>query len=261
MELGKSEINEGAAGEGLDFDPDDRIEIADANEPAGAREGGEPEVAGSFETALHDAEYLAAPVEGLAETREGFQELENGNKLYDHPAEAGERLNSDQGNAVWRVEGDCGLVSAENVARLAGKDVSEADVVGIARANGDCDYGVFKRACENGGTMSSQICDVLGRLGIAAEVKGKMPLDDMAKSVESGRGVIAAVEVSKFWGGAEKGGHAVAVTSVERTPDGKVAAFYVCDSGTGGNDSCRRVGVGQFGASLRDSIVTTKPIR
>ena len=255
-EMGTHEISESPVEKSrLDFDPNIRkVDASYSKEAEGAP---------NPESVLHDPEALSKPMEGLSETREGFHQLENGNTLFDRPGETGEMLNHDQGNAVKRVEGDCGLVSAENVARMAGKDVSEADVVDIARVNGDCDYGIFKNPGDNGGATSEQIKDVLGRLGIDADVKEKPSVDDVAKAVESGRGVIACVRTGEFWEDPayDGGGHAVTVTSVERGPDGDVVAFRVCDSGTGGKDSCRAVSADLLESSLMETVVTDKPIR
>ena len=255
-EIAAHEIGESSAEKPrLDFDPN--VRKGDASHDKEAEGTPNPE------SLRHDPEALSKPVEGLSETRECFHQLENGNMLFDHPGETGEMLNCDQGNAVKRVEGDCGLVSAENVARMAGKDVSEADVVGIARENGNCDYGIFNNPGDNGGATSEQIKDVLGRLGIEASVEEKPSAADVAKAVESGRGVIACVRTGEFWEDPayDGGGHAVTVTSVERGPDGDVVAFRVCDSGTGGKDPCRTVSADLLESSLIETVVTDKPIR
>lgn len=254
MELGNHEVDEVAAGTAeLDFDPDKLIGGAETKESDAP--------AGNPEAVLHDPEQLAQPVEGLAETRQDVEQLDNGNTVFDHPQDTGELLNSNQGEAVQGFEQTCGLVSAENIARLAGKDVSEADVVGIACVNGDCENHRFFHVADNGAATSGQIVDVLRHLGIDAKVDRTPAIDKLAGTVESGRGVIACVEVSWFWESYPfPGGHAVTLTSVERAPDGKVVAFYVCDSGTGGEDSCRRVDAGTLSSALREAVVTEKPI-
>ncbi len=255
MELGKAEIQEaqGGAPHELGFDPDKLIGGIETHE-ADAR-------AENPEAALHDPEQLAAPVEGLEQTQQGFEQLDNGNTRYDHPQETGTVLNSNQGEAVKGFVQDCGLVSAENVCKLAGKDISEADVIAVARKNKDCDDHVLFHAEDNGGATSDQICDVLSHLGVNAEVKGALPINEVAGAVESGRGVIACVDVSKFWESWPfPGGHAVTLTSVERNPAGDVVAFYVCDSGTGGEDACRRVEADRLSNSLRETLITEKPI-
>lgn len=260
MELGKTEVNETAAGTAeLDFDPDKLIGGTDNQEHEKTNDADElPE---RTESALHDPEQLAQPVEGLAETQQGTERLDNGNTVFDHPRETGERLNSNQGEAVSGFSGTCGLVSAENVARLAGKDVSEADVIGLARANGDCTDHMFFRTEDNGASTSKQIANVLGHLGIEANVDKAPSCDKLANSVESGRGVIACVDASKFWSDwPYGGGHAVTVTSVERNTKDDVVAFYVCDSGTGGEDSCRRVEAGTLSNAIWEAVVTEKPI-
>ena len=282
MELGKSEVSE--AGEEsfkLDFDPDkligggvDNSEVAEGDDA--------PEIPGvsaidvipdsllsgieaffdASEKVLHDPEQLSVPIEGLEQTQQDYEQLENGNTIYDHPQETGEKLNSNQGNAVPGFVGTCGLVSAENVARMAGKDVSEADTVGIACENKDCQHHFWWPAEANGGTSPENLCSVLGHLGIDATADYEPSINEMADAVESGHGVIAFVDVFEFWPDNEQeGGHAVTVTSVERDPDSSIAAFYVCDSGTGGEDACRRVDVDLFDASLNYSVTTNDIIR
>lgn len=86
----------------------------------------------------------------------------------------------------------------------------------------------------------------------------------LADAVASGRGVIVGVEVSEFWNNFPyEGDHAIVLTSVERNPFGKPIAFYVCDSGSGEDDSARRVDSDTMERSLDGgpAIVTAKPIR
>ncbi|MDO4848940.1 MAG: C39 family peptidase [Coriobacteriia bacterium] len=269
MELGKAEIKEtqGDTPE-LGFDPDQLIsgnEVGENEEPEGADT---PEVMDvsevdvNPETVLHDPEQLAAPVEGLEQTQQGFEQLDNGNTLFDHPYETGATLNSNQGKAVPGFVGTCGLVSAENVCKLAGKDISEADVVGIARENKDCKHHFWWPAEANGATNAYTICDVLSHLGIGASIDASCSIAKMADSVESGHGVIALVDVGEFWPDVgQDGGHAVTVTSVERNPDGSIAALYVCDSGRKGEQPCRRAEPDLFNESLYCAVVTDDIVR
>ncbi len=263
MELGKTEINEsGPATTELDFDPDKLIGGNEADESKGRESTETLESNKNPETVLHDPEQLAEPIEGLEQTKEGFEQLDNGNTIYDHPRETGKLLNSNQGEAVPGFVGTCGLVSAENVAIMAGKDVSEADVVNVACKNGDCERHFWLPAEAKGGTTPAAICNVLGHLGISAALDHEPSIDKLADAVESGRGVIACVDVAEFWPNAQQeGGHAVTVTSVERDPEGNVTAFYVCDSGTHGHDAYRRVDVDVFDTSLDYAVTTDSIIR
>ena len=245
----------------LDFNPDHLMESAASRLDIGTDE--EASETCSLETRRSDSDYLAQPVKGLDATREGFQTLENGNSIYDHPFEVADKLNCNQGNAVPGFMGTCGLVSVENVCRLAGKEnVTEADIINVAMAHGDCDYHFRKPPENNGGTTFKQIQDILSHVGIESTVLGLPSIENVARNVEAGHGVIACVDVSEFWDDSHyEGLHAVTVTSVERDSTGNVAGFYVCDSGTGGIDGCRRVGSDMLDSALFTTIVTSKPIR
>ncbi len=245
----------------LDFNPDRLMEPT--TDCANIGRDKKAEEARPLEAQRSDPDYLAKPIMGVDATREGFQTLENGNSIYDHPFEIADKLNCNQGNAVPGFAGTCGLVSVENVCRLAGKEnVTEADIINVAMAHGDCDYHFREQPEENGGTTSEQIRDILSLVGIESAVLGLPSIEDVARNVEAGHGVIAGVDVSEFWDSPFcEGLHAVTVTSVERDSAGNVAGFYVCDSGTGGIDGCRRVGAGVLDSALFEAIVTSKPIR
>lgn len=201
------------------------------------------------------------PIAGLPETRQETHVLEDGSTLFDSPVETGALLNSRQGRGIEGFEGTCGIVSAENVARLAGKDITEADAVGVACDRGLCLKG---RDCpgDNGAIDPEGIAALLDALGIEPSLVLPSTIDALARLVEGGHGVIAVVEVGRFWEeAAEESKHAVTVTSVERDQDGGLSAFYVCDSGTGGDDSARRVSAGLMGESLSgDPIIATAQV-
>ena len=232
-----SDVDENQHGiDGLGFDPDKLIEP---------------------ETPFRDESYLSSPelvcyrVEGLGQTGQETRMLENGNSLFDSPVETGERLNSCQGEAVPNFKGDCGLVSCQNVALLAGKEITEADVVSLASRMGLCSEGGDAPE-DNGATSWLSIAEVLHAIGIAPSFIAGSSSEEIAGVVESGRGVIACVEISEFWDVPFEGKHAVTIISVERDPDGNAIAFYVCDSGTGGEDSARRVDSENMLNSLSD---------
>ena len=255
MELGKTEINEAQSdAPELGFDPDKLIGGIETHE-ADAR-------AANPEATLHDPETIYEPVDGLEQTQEGFQQLESGNVIFDRPHEAAEFLNSDQGHVFNDVRGDCGLVSIENICRLAGKDVSEADVVVDAIATNECYYNPADCPVNNGGTDLDNIERVLEHFGIDSDYVIYPESNEVADAVESGKGVIACVDAAEYNSEAfEEGLHAITVTSVERDPDGDVVAFYVCDSGTGGADGCKRVGVDTFESSAFAVVITDATIR
>lgn len=192
-------------------------------------------------------------IDPLPETRQGWQTLDNGNRVFNTPLETGERLNWHQGMAYSNIQGDCGLVCCENIALMAGKNVTEADVVGYARDNGLCTIGSTD-SNDNGGTYATDRQIVLSRLGIESYLENDKSVSHVADLVESGRGVIASVNVGSFWNEYaydDAGGHAVTLLSVERNRSGEPVAFYVCDSGI--RDRARRVDIGTlFGSLLAD---------
>ena len=203
----------------------------------------------------------------LPQTRQGRQEYTfNGEKrsCFNDPWTTGTQLNSRQGTAIDSFRGTCGLASCENVARLAGKDISEADVITVATSNHLCAiYGGNPGA--TGGTTPEMRQQVLGCLGIDSYLDPDTSVDHIAECVESGRGVIASVDVARFWDNRKTGGgHAITVTSVERDTGGNVTAFYVCDSGSAAPDYARRVDASRFSRSLirgRELNVTSGAIR
>ncbi len=254
MELGKQEVHEATTDAGeLDFDPDKLIgdpETKECNAPAE-----------SPEAVLHDPDAIYEFVEGLSETRQGFQELENGNTIFNTPHETGRTLNYDQG-VYSDVQGDCGLVSIENVCRLAGKDLSEADVVTDAISTDECYYNPAECQYGNGGTSLENIRTVLNHFGIESDIQIYPGFNDVADAVESGKGVIACVDTTEYdYEAFGEGQHAITVTSVEREPSGGIVAFYVCDSGSGDGEGCKRVDVDIMEKSLFAIVITADTIR
>lgn len=231
----------------LGFDPDKLIEPAESNP----------------ESVLSDCNLVLEKVDGLTETRQETRRLDTGNTIYDSPLESGRMLNCEQGKAVPGIEGDCGLVSCENVARLSGKSITEADVVKVAIENELCLYGLEDPG-SNGATGLAEIAMVLDLIGITPALCTYENMDEVATEVESGRGVIGIVEVSEFWDDFPyEGNHAVVITSVERDSDGNPCAFYVCDSGSGEGDYARRVDSDRLERSLGGCplVETESPIR
>lgn len=195
-------------------------------------------------------EEVSRTIEFLPRTEQQTFTLENGNTLFNTPQITGTHLNYDQGYAVPDFKGTCGIVSCENIARLAGKDVTEADAVQLAIASNCCTKGSFSPG-DNGGTSPENRRRILASMGIDSVVDWDLSIGHIANEVEAGKGVIASVEVSTFWPDhSDRGLHAVTLTSVERDPSGNPVAFYVCDSGYGGTHFARRVDVSDFAKSL-----------
>ena len=196
---------------------------------------------------------------------------------YDSPFETGRRLNSNQGvpvsqggEGVEGFEGTCGLVSCENVLLMAGVNVTEADIVNYARQTSAGLLGL-RRLCtvnsspeSNGGTYLRDRQQILRHFGIESTIENAT-IDGIARRVSEGRGVIISVEANAFWErySNSQAYHAVTVTSVRvDSQTGCVMGFYVCDSGTNGNDSARYVERSVMENALQPYMnVTTEIIR
>lgn len=177
----------------------------------------------------------------LPQTGQKIFALDNGNTLFNTPQTTGAHLNYNQGHAVSNFEGTCGLVSCENVARLAGKDVTEADAVRLASKKNWCTKK-SSFSSDNGGTNAEEREKILNALGINSTLDYDLSINHIANEIESGKGIIASVAVNRFWQNCpDRGLHAITITSVERDSFGNPVAFYVCDSGSIQDDYARRI--------------------
>lgn len=198
----------------------------------------------------------------LEKTEQGWTTDEAGeSQTYNSPLETGEKLDADQGD-VPGYEGTCGLVSCVNVLRLAGLDIKEQEMVLYALDKGLCrvasDYG------NGGGTNPESRQTLLKEYGVESTLE-RPTIDNIKNFVSEGRGVIISVDAGKLWGqsSAIGYGHAVTVTSVVLDTKGNSLGFYICDSGTGGQDSAKFYLAQQITDSLsgRPMNVTTAIIR
>lgn len=185
-------------------------------------------------------------------------------ETYNAPLETGQHLNCDQGKTpeeggegVKGFCGTCGLVSIENILRLAGVKITEADVVKFASTHKSsirylCTVG--KSPDENGGTYASDRQAILKHYGIDSRVEYTSDVSKIAKYISEGRGVIASVDANVLWYGRARSTpeyHAITVTSVERDSYTKeITAFYICDSGSGNGDNARKIPVDVFSDAI-----------
>lgn len=200
----------------------------------------------------------------LSVSQYGFSRKPNGMEIYDSPLEVDRYLYAKQGSAYTNFKGTCGLCSCANVLRLAGVDYGEKEMIDYA-ANQQ--GGFFsKKLCyvnpfnpyESGGTTPMQRQQILNHFGISSSIEavkiypdGKVSIEtinDIAKWISEGRGVIVDVDAGLFYNrpkdygrghavtitSVEKNkGHAVTVTSVEKNKYGDVTGFYILDSNRG----------------------------
>lgn len=194
----------------------------------------------------------------LSRTAQEWKHQSDGSYIYNTPVESGRKLDCHQGKYVkerpgkYKEEyhGTCGLVSCENILRLAGVSITEATVVEYASSttiekripflNGST---VSKTICRtgsdpsrNGGTGAEDRKIVLDHFGIPSRT-AKQEVVAIAKAVASGHGVIASIYPKKLYKNLpiskkiDSGmTHAITITSVKVDANGKVIGFYVCDS-------------------------------
>lgn len=151
-------------------------------------------------------------------------------RIYNTPVETGALLDVRQGKDP-NYPGTCGIVSCVNVLRLAGRlDTTEGEALNCAIAAGLCR--------DHGGTNSKDRQALLLQFGLESD-RMEATIKNIADCVEAGRGVIISVHAAILWHRGISGSHAVTVTSVQRSMDGRIEGFYICDSGSGRDDRAR----------------------
>lgn len=193
------------------------------------------------------------------------------------PYGTGKNLDHSQGDNPYHAKGNCGLVSVTNLLKMSGMDVTEDDVTKYALDNKLCSDPLFGRDGSRGGTVAEQRLEVLKHFGVEAKSFDGLSTDKIAEAVESGRGVLMAVNAGYLWNepayvkdamGGVRTNHCITITATARDPvTGKVDGFYICDSGRGEtNDASRFVSINDInkcytnmpGASVQ---ITDNPIR
>ena len=152
----------------------------------------------------------------------------------------------EQGNNDRGYDGTCGLAStAQMLSDLTGENYSENDVVNHAAKNELCVTDSSDPA-ELGGTTVEDVRTIHRDAGVQSFSQRGCDRETLARLVESGDGVIAAVKAAEYWppdtdpsegrvsatlaqGGTD---HMVWVTGVSRSPDTSVVTgFYLNDTG------------------------------
>lgn len=145
----------------------------------------------------------------------------------------------------WKQDeaNDCGEASIANAAKLAGKNLSEQQVLQFAKshhlANADLTTNVNQRQ------------QILSGLGVNSTSKAGASLDDVAREAAAGNSVIMSVNNNAILGQGQGGpeNHVVTVAGVKKSPDGKVLGFYIADTSSGDKDGLRFVGMSQLQAA------------
>lgn len=192
------------------------------------------------------------------------------NATYGNPLELGKILDYDQGDNDLGFNGTCGLVSCGNVLREAGIYISENDIVHFAANNGLCDITDDPNSC--GGTTADQRAEILTDAGIPSHADYNRNLEDIAKDIQDGKGVMISVNAGILWDdpsvyGTGESNHAITVTGYE-TDDttGEIIGFYVCDSGRcEESDSTRFIPIDEMKEAYdvpgHSAVITDSPIK
>lgn len=145
-----------------------------------------------------------------------------------------------QGNNDLGYQGDCGLVSAGDVANQFGVNVSENDVVHYAADNGLCTTS--GPSDQQGATTLIDQEKVLNGLGVSSHIEEGNTLEGLGRELEDGHGAIIEVNAGDLWNNPkyyDSGNinHAVTVTGVAVDPvTGQAKGIWIDDSGTGQYD-------------------------
>lgn len=160
--------------------------------------------------------------------------------VYGYP-KSYDQLDYSQGFAVSGYFGTCTEASVSNLLKIAGQDVSEADVVKRAIVNKWCDT-TSSDPSMRGGAFRDQQQAMLKSYGVATEVFHGNDMEKLGQLVKEGKGVIMAVNAQQLWGADLPPivrkllnlNHVVNLTGVVYAADtGKVQGFYIADSGRG----------------------------
>ena len=201
----------------------------------------------------------------FSSTKQSWHQNNPYTKVFNSPKETGSFLNCNQGvpvsmggEGVEGFRGTCGLVSCENILRMAGVKITEEEIVTYARQSGYCTQNNTPE--KNGGTYHLDRQAILSHYGIESKIENSTDMERIAKYVTEGRGVIISVDAYTLWYGdtstfkatSVPARHAITVTSVERdSVTDVITAFYVCDSGSGNFDNARKVPVDVFAAAVQ----------
>ncbi len=191
----------------------------------------------------------------FTKTRQEWHQDDPFIKIFNSPKKTGSYLNCHQGvperiggEGIEGFEGTCGLVCCENILRMAGVIITEAEIVNYAKSysQGNRPLCTINSTPEkNGGTYVQDRQEILKHYGIDSKIEYTTDLEKIANYVTEGRGVILSVDSCMLWYetvSAAPDKHAITITSVERDAiSNEITAFYICDSGSRNDDSSRRV--------------------
>ncbi|WP_233149369.1 calcium-binding protein [Herbaspirillum camelliae] len=160
-----------------------------------------------------------------------------------------------QGDAVPGYMGTCSETSIANLLMIAGRDVTEKDVVQRAINNGWCDT-VSSDPGRRGGTVSGLQRLLLESYGMPVEAITDYDPNKLAALIKEGRGVLMGVNGYALWGAdLDKKllelinvNHMINLTGAVYAADtGALQGFYIVDSGRGrSGDAARYVSLSEL---------------
>ncbi|WP_413456784.1 calcium-binding protein [Herbaspirillum huttiense] len=160
-----------------------------------------------------------------------------------------------QGDAVSGYMGTCSETSIANLLMIAGRDVTEKDVVQRAIDNGWCDT-VSSNPSQRGGTVFGMQRLLLESFGMPVEAITDYDPNKLAALIKEGRGVLMGVNGYELWGGdLDKNllelinvNHMINLTGAVYAADtGALQGFYIVDSGRGrSGDAARYVSLSEL---------------
>jgi hypothetical protein len=177
-----------------------------------------------------------------------------------------------QGDAVTDYLGTCALTAIANLLTQADRPTSEASVVQVAINNQLAITDPNRPAYERGGSNYIGQQSLLDSYGIRNDLIAGYNEQGIANLIQSGRGVIVALNAGALWGDAAYTGnggvnHVVTVTgAVYSENDDTLMGFYIADSGRHMvSDMTRYVSIEDFRAAANVAnayaIYTLEPLK
>lgn len=166
--------------------------------------------------------------------------------VYGDPYGIARKLDGHQGDNIYNLKNNDGLMAVLNVLRMAGVNCSENGIVRYAIKNNFCNHAYFGFQDEEGRTLPFGRSGLLEHYGISSKVLfSNFPggdLESIAGYVESGRGVIMEVDsdllslllyekIEDQMVRLPLADRCVTVTGTARDPEtGSLKGFFVCDT-------------------------------
>ncbi len=158
--------------------------------------------------------------------------------VYDHPFDENSGRVCNQGSAYpTGPQQTCGCCASATIINKAGGSANEHSIVEHAYNNNLCD--------SEGRTSPNSWTAILNNNGVSSSTTSGSSLEELARSVETGHGVIIGVDARTYAPDmySRRGGHALVLESVIRdSSTGEILEYIVADSnGSNSHNAVRRV--------------------